>query len=116
MILAGTLSALVLAPGAEAYPGAPWFRPSVVYTGNFPDPSVVVVGRSYVAYATTTGGAYLPAETSTDLVHWTAQPSYDPEPQKTPSHDGDGLTSSTTSATSTSLEPSHRRPVLCPAG
>jgi len=78
MILAGTLSALVLAPAAEAYPGAPWFRPSVVYTGNFPDPSVVVVGRSYVAYATTTGGAYLPAETSTDLVHWTARPSYDP--------------------------------------
>jgi len=84
MILAGTLSALVLAPAAEAYPGAPWFRPSVVYTGNFPDPSVVVVGRSYVAYATTTGGAYLPAETSTDLVHWTARPSYDPEPRKTP--------------------------------
>jgi GH43 family beta-xylosidase len=68
-------------PGpAAAYPGAPWFEPDRPYTANFPDPSVIVDGDRYVAYATATGGAYLPVMTSTDLATWTARPSYDPGP------------------------------------
>jgi hypothetical protein len=63
---------------AAAYPGAPWFRPGSRYTENFPDPHVVVDGTRYVAYATATGGSYLPAMTSTDLVSWTARTAYDP--------------------------------------
>ncbi len=72
---------LVLAHPASAYPGAPWFEPGETYDGNFPDPSVLYdpgTGR-YYAYATTTGGPYLPAMSSTDAVTWTARPAY-PEP------------------------------------
>ena len=77
--LAGTLVALSSAPAA-AYPGAPWFEPNRVYTQNFPDPSIVVDGNRYVAYGTTTGGAYLPVMTSTDLTTWTARPRWSPNP------------------------------------
>ena len=73
------LAAAVLAPtSASAYPGAPWFEPSKPYTQNFSDPSVLRDGHRFVAYATSTGGAYLPAMTSTDLRTWTARPAYDP--------------------------------------
>ncbi|HSL56937.1 MAG TPA: family 43 glycosylhydrolase [Acidimicrobiales bacterium] len=75
-VLAGSLA---LAGGsAEAYPGAPWFEPSKPYTQNFPDPSIVVHDGVHYAYATATGGAYLPVMTSTDLRTWTARPAYDP--------------------------------------
>jgi hypothetical protein len=67
---------IVTAPPAVAYPGAPWFEPSKPYTANFPDPTVLVDGGRYYAYATTTGGSYLPVMTSTDLVTWTARPAY----------------------------------------
>ena len=67
-----------LAPPASAYPGAPWFEPSKRYTGNFPDPSVFRDGSRFYAYGGSTGGAYLPAMTSTDLVNWYARPAYDP--------------------------------------
>jgi GH43 family beta-xylosidase len=63
---------------AGAYAGAPWFEPSKPYTQNFPDPSVLVSGGKYYAYATVTGGAYLPAMSSTDLQTWIARPAYDP--------------------------------------
>jgi beta-xylosidase len=68
------------APPAAAYPGAPWFEPSKPYTSNFPDPDVRPFDGAYYAYATTTGGAYLPVMRSTDLVTWTARPAYDPGP------------------------------------
>jgi beta-xylosidase len=61
---------------AGAYAGAPWFEPSKPYTANFPDPSVVVDGATYLAYGTATGGAYLPVLSSTDTVTWTARPRY----------------------------------------
>ena len=82
LVLAALLVSIVsLAPDqAEAYPGAPWFEPSKPYSGNFPDPDVLVVGDTYYAYATATGGAYLPVATSTDLRTWTARPAYDPGP------------------------------------
>lgn len=63
---------------AGAYAGAPWFEPSKPYTQNFPDPNVIVSGGKYYAYATVTGGAYLPAMSSTDLQTWIARPAYDP--------------------------------------
>lgn len=77
-LLASCVAVILSASAAGAYPGAPWFRPGAPYAANFPDPAVVVDGDHYVAYATATGGAYLPAETSTDLMHWTARPAYDP--------------------------------------
>jgi hypothetical protein len=78
------LATLVVALGpatpAGAYAGAPWFKPSTVYTENFPDPSVLVSGGRYYAYGTSTGGAYLPAMSSTDAQTWIARPAYDPGP------------------------------------
>ena len=70
--------ALTLAPAdpVAGYPGAPWFRPAHVYTGNFPDPSVVRVGYRYYAYGTATGGAYLPVMSSGDLRQWVAREAY----------------------------------------
>ncbi len=73
-----TLLAVASAAPAGAYAGAPWFKPSTAYTENFPDPSVLVSGGKYYAYATTTGGAYLPAMSSTDARTWIARPAYDP--------------------------------------
>jgi hypothetical protein len=69
---------LVIAPAASAYPGAPWFKPDTAYTENFPDPTIMVQGGEYHAYATATGGAYLPVMRSTDLRTWVARPAYDP--------------------------------------
>ena len=77
LVAVGALVAGLLGPApAAAYPGAPWFKPSTVYTENFPDPSIVVTGGRYVAYGTSTGGAYLPAMTSGDLRTWVARPAY----------------------------------------
>ena len=78
----GTLLA-TRAPAAEAYAGAPWFRPGVPYTQNFPDPTVVRDGSTYWAYATSTGGSLMPAMSSTDLVTWTPRPAYSPNPYNT---------------------------------
>ena len=70
---------------AAAYPGAPWFKPSTTYldlsrpdqqNSNFPDASIIRDGATYYAYGATTGGAYLPIMSSTDMVHWTARPAY----------------------------------------
>lgn len=79
------VAALAAAGPAAAYPGAPWFEPSKPYTENFPDPSVSFDPASgrYHAYATTTGGAYLPAMSSTDGLTWIARPAY-PQPACVP--------------------------------
>ena len=50
------------------------------YTGDFPDPSVWFENGTYHAYATSTGGRYIPMLTSTDLTTWTARPAYEPDP------------------------------------
>jgi hypothetical protein len=71
---------VVGAPMASAYPGAPWFRPGVPYTQNFPDPMVVRDGGTYWAYGTSTGGSLMPAMSSTDLITWTPRPAYSPNP------------------------------------
>ena len=79
-VLRRLLVALVVLVGlagtAGAYPGAPWFRPAHRYSSNFPDPSVLRIGGRYYAYGTSTGGAYLPVLTSTDLRQWVARPAY----------------------------------------
>jgi beta-xylosidase len=77
-LLAVLLPLMAEGGAADAYPGAPWFRPGQPYTGNFPDPTVVRLGATYYAYATNTGGALLPVMTSTDLRTWTPRPAYDP--------------------------------------
>jgi hypothetical protein len=77
-VLAVLAGGLVQAPAATAYPGAPWFEPSKVYTQNFPDPHVMRVGDTFYAYATGTGGSYLPVMHSTDLRTWVARDAYDP--------------------------------------
>jgi hypothetical protein len=85
------LAVLTVARGADpaaAYAGAPWFKPGTTYldlslpdemNSNFPDASIISDGGTYYAYGATTGGAYLPVMSSTDLVHWTARPAY-PDP------------------------------------
>lgn len=42
------------------------------YSGDFPDPSVLRVGRYWFAYSTTMSNLNLPVLKSTDLVHWQA--------------------------------------------
>lgn len=85
-------SGLVVSPQtATAYPGAPWFEPSKPYTANFPDPMIVRDGATYYAYATNTGGAFLPAMSSTDLQTWTARPAYTPPACQTPGTFNDAL-------------------------
>ena len=53
------------------------FKAGVAYNGTFADPHVVKVGRTYVAYATTTASKTLPIMTSTDLRTWTPRYSTD---------------------------------------
>jgi hypothetical protein len=43
---------------------------NLAYADNFPDPSVLVVGQTYFAYSTNSGGENLPLIESTDLLHW----------------------------------------------
>ena len=42
------------------------------YRGDFPDPGITKVGRTYYAYSTTMSSLNLPTMSSTDLVHWRA--------------------------------------------
>jgi hypothetical protein len=57
-VVAVLASLLVGAPTASAYPGAPWFEPYEhmyqPYTGNFPDPEILVDNGVYYAYGTAT--------------------------------------------------------------
>jgi hypothetical protein len=87
-VLGTALAVLSPTTPASAYAGAPWFKPSTTYldmsrpdaqNSNFPDASIFYDGGTYYAYGATTGGAYLPVMSSTDLVHWTARPAY-PDP------------------------------------
>ncbi len=80
IVVAATAAAVLPVGSAAAGPGSPWFEPSKVYASNFPDPSVIVDNGTYYAYATTSGGAYLPAMSSTDQQTWTARPKYSPNP------------------------------------
>jgi beta-xylosidase len=73
-----TIAALglgLLAP-AQARPapiGQDPIVPGQVYTGDFPDPSVIRVGPEYYAYSTTSNGLNVPSLSSTDLKTWHAR-------------------------------------------
>ena len=79
VVLMATVVAISARP-AEAYAGAPWFKPGEPYVGNFPDPTIVRDGNTYWAYGTSTGGSLMPAMSSTNLVTWTPRPAYSPNP------------------------------------
>ena len=78
-VLATLVAGPVPAPVASAHDARPApigsdpFVPGRVYRGDFPDPSVLRVGRVYYAYSTTMSSLNLPVMTSRDLVHWWAR-------------------------------------------
>lgn len=86
--LAAVLVAALAGGPVAAYPGAPWFEPGRPYDANFPDPSVLYDRATdrYFAYATTTGGAYVPAMSSGDATSWVARSAY-PQPDCVPHAD-----------------------------
>lgn len=53
-----------------------------VYKQNFPDPSVLKVGKTYYAYGTNTATAVIPTLRSADLVHWKAGKDAMPAPPR----------------------------------
>jgi beta-xylosidase len=68
-MLAGTVAAIALL-AAAAPAGAVSVTPA--YPGDLPDPSVLVVGTTYWAYSTGSGGRNLQVVSSPDLAAWTA--------------------------------------------
>lgn len=85
-VLLGTLLALVTALLALGPVGSASARDRVAnpigsdrftagrgYRGDFPDPGLVKVGRTYYAYSTSISSLNLPVVSSTDLVHWQAR-------------------------------------------
>jgi beta-xylosidase len=50
--------------------GSDRFVAAKAYRGDFPDPAILKVGRTYFAYGTTISSLNLPVMSSTDLVHW----------------------------------------------
>ncbi len=83
VVLAALLALVVAAcgdppPYKDADNGTPndhgWFEGGKLWRGDFNDPHVVRVGSTYYAYASPTGGRYLPVLTSTDLVNWYIHP------------------------------------------
>lgn len=44
--------------------------PRLVFSGNFPDPSLLVAGDSFYAYSTNAAGSNIQVMVSTTLVHW----------------------------------------------
>jgi beta-xylosidase len=77
LLLVAVLAGLLAVP-AGAEPLSPPSLPGPAYTGDFPDPHVQLVGSTYYAYSTTTGGRHLPVLRSTDLVTWTGVPAHGP--------------------------------------
>ena len=75
-LLAGATTVVLTGGAASAYPGAPWFEPGKPYNQNFADPHVMRVGSDYYAYATGTGGSYLPVMHSRDQQTWIAREAY----------------------------------------
>jgi beta-xylosidase len=83
-LVLGLLTALLAAGSASARMdrartvGNQPFRPGTAYTGNFPDPTVLRMGKTYYAASTTIASLSLPMTTSTDLRHWMPRPADDP--------------------------------------
>ncbi len=68
----GPLESASARAGVAAPIGSDRFVAKRDYRGDFPDPSVLRVGKVWYAYSTTTASLHLPVLTSTDLVHWRA--------------------------------------------
>jgi len=68
---AATVSLGVSTMGASAYAASSTFQ-TPAYSGDFPDPSVLVTGGAYWAYSTGSGGTNLQVMTSPDLKSWSA--------------------------------------------
>jgi beta-xylosidase len=69
VVVAAAAAGVAVAPAASAATSA--FQ-APVYAGDFPDPSVVVVGGVYWAYSTGSGGRNLQVMQSSNLTGWTA--------------------------------------------
>lgn len=69
-LLGGLLTTTSASAAVEPEP----FLAGVPYGGTFADPTVMRLGDTYVAAATTTANLNLPMMTSTDLVTWTPRP------------------------------------------
>jgi beta-xylosidase len=76
-LLASGLGAASAQTNRPSPVGSDPFRGGAAYSGDFPDPTVMRVGSTFYAYATTVAALNLPAMTSTDLRHWTARPASD---------------------------------------
>jgi xylan 1,4-beta-xylosidase len=61
---------VAFAAPADAIDNPPHYQ-NPVYSGDFPDPSVVRIGPEYWAAGTANGGGFPPILRSPDLVHWT---------------------------------------------
>jgi len=59
--------------GSPAPVGSDRFIPKRVYSGDFPDPAILRVGRTWYAYSTTVAALNLPVLTSPDLTRWKAR-------------------------------------------
>ena len=53
--------------------GSDRFIAKRTYSGDFPDPTILRVGRKYFAYSTTVASLNLPVLSSTNLIRWTAR-------------------------------------------
>ena len=86
LLLVGVVTVLLLSglASASARPdrmttvGNQPFRAGTAYSGNFPDPTVMRVGRTFYAASTTVAALSLPMTSSNDLKRWMPRPSYDP--------------------------------------
>ena len=79
LVLVSLVVGLLPAQDATARTGRPQpvgsdrFVTGMPYRGDFPDPTVLRVGKVFYAYATTIAALNLPVMTSRDLVHWRAR-------------------------------------------
>lgn len=60
--------------GSPAPVGSDRFIPKRIYSGDFPDPAILRVGRTWYAYSTSVAALNLPVLTSPDLIRWKARP------------------------------------------
>jgi arabinan endo-1,5-alpha-L-arabinosidase len=71
-------SVTATAAPAGRHPGGNSAVAGPVINSNFADPDILVVGKTYHAYATNSGGQNIQHETSRDLKHWTVRPDIAP--------------------------------------
>ncbi|HMY09675.1 MAG TPA: family 43 glycosylhydrolase, partial [Marmoricola sp.] len=70
VVVMGLAAQSVAAPRGPAPVGSDRFIAKRAYAGDFPDPSVLSVGKKWYAYSTTVASLNLPVITSTNLSNW----------------------------------------------